>query len=116
MHKTPHPDTLHDLLKKLSPKQLSKIRHKMIVRLIRMKCLISFRLLKHHYMIAVDGTGHVTYKQRHCPYCLTKEKDGKVLYYYHNVLEAKIVADNGLALSVETEFTSKYHKIYKAGL
>lgn len=113
MHRTAHPDTLHDLLKKLSPKQLSRIRHKMITRLIRMKCLAPFRLLKLYYMIAIDGTGHVTYKQRYCPHCLTKEKDGKVLYYYHNVLEAKIVADNGLALSVETEFienTIKYTK------
>lgn len=85
----------------------------MINRLLRMKCLISFRLLNKYYMIAVDGTGHVTYKERHCPYCLTKEKDGKIMYYYHNVLEAKLITDNGLALSVGTEFienTIKYTK------
>jgi len=113
VHRTAHPDTLHNLLKKLSPKQLSEVRHKMITRLIRMKCLAPFRLLKLYYMIAIDGTGHVTYKHRHCPHCLTKEKDGKVLYYYHNVLEAKIVAGNGLALSIETEFienTTRYTK------
>ena len=69
-----------------------------------MKCLRPFRLLKLYYMIAIDGTGHVIYKERHCPHCLTKEKDGKIMYYYHNVLEAKIVTENGLALSVETEF------------
>ncbi len=112
-HKTPHPDTLGNLLKKLSPKELSKIRHKIIARLIRMKCLAPFRLLDLYYMIAIDGTGHVTYKERHCSHCLTKEKDGKVLYYYHNVLEAKIVTENGLALSVETEFienTTRYTK------
>ena len=34
-HKTPHPDTLGNLLKKLSPKELPKIRHKIIARLIR---------------------------------------------------------------------------------
>jgi len=55
-------------------------------------------------MIAVDGTGHMVFSQRHCPHCLTREKDGKLLYYYHNVLEAKIVTATGLALSVETEF------------
>jgi hypothetical protein len=112
-HKTPHPDTLGNLLKKLSPKELSKIRHKIVARLIRMKCLAPFRLLDLYYMIAIDGTGHVTYKERHCSHCLTKEKDGKVLYYYHNVLEAKIVTENGLALSVETEFienTTRYTK------
>jgi len=85
----------------------------MINRLLRMKCLISFRLLNKYYMIAVDGTGHVTYKERHCPYCLTKEKDGRIMHYYHNVLEAKLITDNGLALSVGTEFienTIKYTK------
>ena len=76
----------------------------MINRLIRMKALEKFRLLGEYYMIAVDGTGHLVYKERHCPHCLTKEKDGKVLYYYHNVLEAKLVTASGLALSVETEF------------
>jgi len=55
-------------------------------------------------IIAIDGTGHLVFKERHCPHCLTKEKDGKVLYYYHNVLEAKIVTGSGLAISVETEF------------
>jgi len=76
----------------------------MIARLIRMKCLKAFRLLGKYYMVAVDGTGHLVFKDRHCPYCLTKEKDGKIIYYYHKVLEAKIVTETGLALSVETEF------------
>ena len=68
------------------------------------KCLKAFRLLGKYYMVAVDGTGHLVFKDRHCSYCLTKEKDGKIIYYYHNVLEAKIVTETGLALSVETEF------------
>ena len=55
-------------------------------------------------MVAIDGTGHLVYKHRHCPHCLTKTKKGKVIYYYHNVLEAKIITENGLALSIETEF------------
>ena len=55
-------------------------------------------------MIAVDGTGHLVYKHRHCPHCLTKEKNGKVIYYYHNVLEAKIITESDLALSIGTEF------------
>ena len=38
------------------------------------------------------------------PHCLTKEKDGEILYYYHNVLEVKIVTGTGLAISIETEF------------
>jgi hypothetical protein len=99
-----HHDTLENLLEKLSPDESSMIRHKMINRLLRMKCLASFRLLDKYYMVAVDGTGHLAFKDRHCTHCLTKEKDGKVIYYYHNVLEAKIVTETGLALSCQTEF------------
>jgi hypothetical protein len=76
----------------------------MINRLIRMRALEKYRLLGKYYMIAIDGTGHLMFKERHCPHCLTRKKDGKILYYYHNVLEAKLVTATGLALSVETEF------------
>lgn len=76
----------------------------MVDRLIRSKCLNKFRLLDSYFMIAIDGTGHLVYKERHCPHCLTKKKDGEILYYYHNVLEAKLVTGSGLAISVETEF------------
>ena len=99
-----HHDTVEYLFSRLDPGQIYKVRHKMINRLIRMKALEKYRLLGKYYMIAVDGTGHMVFKERHCPHCLTKEKDGKVLYYYHNVPEAKLVTATGLALSIETEF------------
>lgn len=95
--------TLNYLLKKLPSQHLSELRVKMINRLIRSRCLEKFRL-GIHYLIAVDGTGQLVFKDRHCPHCLVKKRDGKVLYYYHNVLEAKIVTSNGLALSVATQF------------
>ena len=99
-----HHDTVEYLLQRLEPEELYGVRQKMVNRLIRMKALEKYRLLEEYYMIAVDGTGHLVYKERHCPHCLTKKKDGKILYYYHNVLEAKLVTNTGLALSVETEF------------
>jgi len=99
-----HHDTVEYLLQRLEPEELYGVRQKMVNRLIRMKALEKYRLLEEYYMIAVDGTGHLVYKERHCPHCLTKKKDGKILYYYHNVLEAKLVTGTGLALSVETEF------------
>ena len=103
-HSIAHHDTLENFVEKLNPDEMSLVRHKMIARLLRMKCLSPYRLMDIYYMIAVDGTGHLAFSHRHCPYCLTKEKDGKVIYYYHNVLEAKIVTEAGLALSCETEF------------
>lgn len=86
-----HHDTLEYLLSKLDPKELSKVRQKMVYRLLRIKALAKFRLLREYYLLAIDGTGHLVFKERHCPYCLSKEKNGKILYYYHKVLEAKIV-------------------------
>lgn len=99
-----HHDTVEYFLGKLEPEQIYGVRQKMVNRLIRMKALNKFRLLGEYFMIAIDGTGHLVFKERHCPHCLTKTKDDKILYYYHNVLEAKIVTENGLAISVETEF------------
>ncbi|MBU4348848.1 transposase [bacterium] len=102
--KTAHHDTVEYFLTKLEPEQLYKVRYMMANRLIRSKCLNKFRLLEEYFMIAIDGTGHLVFKERHCPHCLTKKKDGEILYYYHNVLEAKLVTGSGLAISVETEF------------
>jgi len=102
--KVAHHDTVEYFCQRLFPKEICVVRHKMIYRLIRMKALDKFRLLDVYFMIAIDATGHLAFKDRHCPHCLTKEKDGKILYYYHNVLEAKLVTETGLAISVETEF------------
>jgi len=99
-----HHDTVEYLLERLDPREMYEVRHKMAYRIIRMKALDRYRLLGKYFMIAIDGTGHMVFKKRHCPHCLVREKEGKVLYYYHNVLEAKIVTSTGLALSVETEF------------
>lgn len=96
--------TLAYLLEKLPPEALSHLRVKMANRLIRMKSLEKFRLLGKYYLITIDGTGHLVFKEKHCDHCLVKKKDGKVLYYYHNVLEAKLVTENGLAISIMTEF------------
>lgn len=99
-----HHDTVEYFLQRLDPEELYVVRQNMAYRLIRMKALDRFRLFGDYFMIAVDGTGHLVYKERHCRHCLTKKKDGKILYYYHDVLEAKIVTGTGLAISVETEF------------
>ena len=55
------------------------------------------------YTAAGDGTGILTFHERHCEHCLTQVHDGKTVYY-HMVLEMKLVCPNGLALSLATEF------------
>lgn len=103
-----HNTTLAYLLRLLNPAEVSKLRYQIINRLIRNKCLTKYRLGR-YYMITIDMTGYLTFKKRHCSYCLSKKvkvgngKKKKVIYS-HPVVEAKLVTNNGLALSVETEF------------
>jgi len=87
--KVSHDGTLAYLLNKLNPGEINRLIIKMLKRLIRMRCLEKYRLLG-YYLVGIDGNGHLTFKQRHCRHCLTKEKDGKILYYYHNILEAEV--------------------------
>ena len=104
IEKMAYDGTLAYLLEKLPSETLSHLRVKMAGRLIRMRCLERFRLLNKYYLVTTDGTGHLTFNKRHCKHCLVKKKKGKVLYYYHNVLEAKLVTENGMVISVATEF------------
>lgn len=100
-----HGDTLEKILRWVPWSRTAVVRKEMIHRLIRMKALERYRLLDRYYLIAIDGTGSVTYHQRHCDKCLTmtSKKTGKTTYY-HPVLEAKLVTATGLAFSMETEF------------
>lgn len=97
------PGTLDNLLEQLNPDYLASLKIKMINGLIRQKVLNRFRLFNQYYLIAIDATGHLVFEQRHCEHCLTMKQKG-VVYYYHNVLEAKVITENGLSLSLVTEF------------
>lgn len=103
IERVPHDTTLEYFLAGLSPGELSEILRKMINRLIRKRCLEKYRFAG-YYLIAGDGSGHLRFNRKHCEHCLRQEKDGKVLYYYHPVVEAKLVLHNGMALSIGTEF------------
>jgi len=99
----PHGDTLNDVFSKLDPNQGQDVVSSMTESLIRKKVLYAYRLLDTYFVVAIDGTGMLSFSQRHCPYCLTRTHNGKTSYY-HNVLEAKLVTANGFALSLMTEF------------
>lgn len=108
----PHDGTLEYLMERISQVELSKLRTKMINRLIRNKCFSRYRFFG-NYLIAIDGSGYLTFKRRHCNHCLKQEKDGKVIYYYHPILEAKLILSNGMAFSIETEFVENPGKKVK---
>ena len=109
LEKLPDHQTLTYLLKKLSPHELEKIGVKAVKRLIRKRVLEKFKLFGVYYLIAVDGTRMIKFKERHCDNCLSKkigeDKDGNPVYeYYHYVLAADLVTKNRLSIPILTEF------------
>ncbi len=52
---------------------------------------------------AVDGSGYLTFRERHCEHCLTRACGERTLYS-HQVLEAKVLGPAETALSLGTEF------------
>ena len=99
----PHGDTLDTTYSRLNPEQVQLVVTNMVRTLIRKKVLDRYRLLGWYFVIAIDGTGRLTFPERHCAHCLTRTQHGKTTYY-HPVLEAKLVLPNGFAFSIMTEF------------
>jgi hypothetical protein len=99
--------TLTHFLGHVGSAALGRVRTRMVRQLIRNKVLDEARLLG-AFVLVFDGTGHVAFRRRHCPHCLT-QTHGDVTYYYHQVLEAKLVTSGGLALSVGSEFIDNRH-------
>jgi hypothetical protein len=99
----PHGDTLNAAARRVDPDQMQEAVTDMTRTLMRKKVLYRYRLLGRYFVVAVDGTGRLTFPERHCPNCLTATHHGKTIYY-HPVLEAKLVLPNGFAFSIMTEF------------
>jgi len=100
----PHGDTLDKVFRCLDPQQFQEVVCDMTETLIRGKVLYPYRLLDKYFVVAVNGTGQLSFNQRHCPHCLTRTHSNGQTTYYHYVLEAKLVTRNGFAFSMMTEF------------
>ena len=94
--------TLSHFLGHVGSAAFARLRTECLRRLIRNKVLDSTRL-KGCFPVMVDGTGFLTFNQKHCPHCLVHEHESHTRYL-HPVLEAKLVDTRGLALSLATEF------------
>jgi hypothetical protein len=97
-----HGDTLDHFLGHVPPSSLARLRHQMVRRLIRMKALDDGRL-RGHFLVGVDATGQLHFRQRHCEHCLERTVNGRT-HYFHHVLEAKLITPEGLAISLGSEF------------
>lgn len=94
--------TLDHFLGHVGASPFAILKTQMIRRLVRMKALDDARL-QGRFVVAVDGTGWMLFRERHCDRCLS-QKHGEVTVYLHMLLEAKLLGPSGLALSIATEF------------
>lgn len=94
--------TLEHFLGHVGAQPFADLRTEMVGRLVRMKVL-DYGRVQGRLVVAVDGTGWLTFATRHCPHCLTQTQ-GATTIYYHPVLEGKVVDSRGLAISIATTF------------
>lgn len=100
----PHPDTIDEVIRVLSPEQLEGLKAQLVGQLFEQKLLRKFRFLGKYYFVAVDATGTHTFDHKHCEHCLTRTSKNDVTTWFHYVLEAKLVTSSGLAISLASEF------------
>ena len=104
----PHQDTVADVLEQIDPDELERANAKVISGQFEQKWLRKHRLLDKYYVVAVDGTGVVSFDHCHCEHCMTKtSKNGKTTYF-HYVLEAKLVTPDGYSISLANEWIENH--------
>ena len=99
----PHGDTLDATYQRLNVPEVQAVVTTTVETLIRKKVLYRYRLCGRYFLVSIDGTGMLTFAERHCPHCLTMTHHGHTTYY-HPLLEAKLVTHTGLVFSLMTEF------------
>jgi hypothetical protein len=94
--------TVDNYLASIGIPPLACFRHHLMSTLLRGRVLEAARLLG-KYVVLIDGTGYLTFRQPHCQHCLIK-RCGEHVLYQHQVLEAKLLGPGGMVLSLATEF------------
>jgi hypothetical protein len=95
--------TLDHFIGHVGSAAFAQLLHQHTLRLIRMKALDDARF-QGNFIVAVDGTGYLSFSHHHCPRCLTQKHSSGTISYLHPVLEAKLLTPTGLALSLASEF------------
>ena len=97
----PSMDAVADVLKQMPTGQLEDLKSKLTKILLEKKVFHKWRF-NGYVLVAIDGTGICTFKEKHCDDCLHSESKNGVKTYFHKVLEAKLVTSNGFSISLCT--------------
>ncbi len=109
----PHMDAVEDVMRVLEAHHIETLKTEVVKGLLTKKRLRKYRVFGHSYQVVIDGTHVMDVKKGHCDHCLHQTfKNGKVRYF-HNVLEAKLVGDNGFCLSLATEWIENVEEYEK---
>jgi len=100
----PHMDTVEDVMEVLDEEHIDTLKTELVRGLLAKKLLRKYRVCGHSYLVVIDGTHVMDVKEGHCDHCLHQTFTNGKVRYFHNVLEAKLVGDNGLCLSLATEW------------
>jgi len=100
----PHMDAVEDFFRLLAPEHIQRIKHAMLKCLLEKKTLHKFRMLMLYHLVAIDGVCLHSYDYEPFAGCPFREhKDGKKTWSV-NVVEAKMVYNNGFCLSLASEY------------
>lgn len=91
-----------NVLKKLDIDELANVQPELVRSLIEKKRLQDAYVCG-HLAVCSDATGIFSSSNYHCDECLTQQHSNGTVTYMHNMLEAKVLSANGLALSVLSE-------------
>jgi hypothetical protein len=100
-------DTLDDYLAGVGTGPVGWVRARVMGRLIRMRAL-DWGRVQGCLVMAVDGSGYLVFRFKHCEHCLVK-RCGEQTLYCHQVLEGKILGPAQTALSIASEFIDNRH-------
>ena len=100
----PHMDTVDEVMRVLEETELEKLKQELIRTLLEKKVFRRQRFLGKYYQIVIDGTHTCTVEEGHCPHCLHKTYENGTTWYFHNVLEAKLVFAKGFCISIGSQW------------
>ena len=88
----------------LDATHIEVLKTELVKGLLTKKLLRRYRVLGQSYLVVIDGTPVMDVQAGHCAHCLHQTFQNGRVRYFHHVLEAKLVGDNGLCLSLATEW------------
>ena len=100
----PHMDTVNEVMRQLLPEELELLKESLVKTVIAGKSIAKYRLFDEFFMVAIDATGVMTVGEKDREGALHKTTKNGVKTYFRNVLEAKLITENGFSISLGSEW------------